>query len=243
MKKSDMIKIASYVGTFVLGAASGAVAAGYFVKKKMDELNEKDLNELKAFYDDQKLQSYFPNPASSGSEVPIPNHVDVVTMPEDDGEAAIFAPGGGLSSDSIVDKGSLDTHQMPYSQYFPAPDQTMTGEKQFFNEDSKPYHIDVDDFGTEDLYSQITLMLYIDADKTTNPNDPVYILCDEDDKPIENVEQTVGDYTKYVTAYADPIYMRNERLRIDYEILLTNILYSEADGVDRRMPDDEVFGE
>lgn len=244
MKQSDIFKIISYVGTFIAGAASGAAVAGYFVKKKMDALNEKDLNDLKAYYEDEKIKSYFPNPAASGDEVVIPDHVNVVTMPEDeDGEAAIFSPNIAPAYDSIKEGGELNTHQMPYSQYFPAPDQTMTDEAKFFDEGAKPYHIDIDDFGTKDLYSEITLMLYIDEDKTTNHNDPVYILCDEDDQPVENVEQTVGDYTKYISAYADPIYMRNDRLRIDYEILLTNIPYSKDGGVDRSMPEDESYDE
>lgn len=245
MQKNDIFKVLSYAGTFVVGGAIGAVVSGYFTKKKMDELNTKDLADLKAYYEDKKVQSYFPNPASSGEEVEIPDHVNVVTLPEteEDGEAAIFVPGAAPTVDSIKQGGELDTHKMPYSRYFPAPDETMTDEADFFDADAKPYHIDVDDFGTKDLYSEITVMLYIDVDKTTNPNDPVYILCDEDDQPIENVEQTVGDYTKYVTAYADPIYMRNDRLRIDYEILPTNIPYSAEDGVDRSMPDDEEYGD
>jgi hypothetical protein len=246
MTKNDILNALKYVGVFAAGAAVGAVVSEYITRKKMEKLNEKDLEDLKKHYEDEKINSYFPNPAATGKEVEVPNHVDVVTMPEteENGEAAIFVPGAAPTIDSTKQGGELNTHSTAYSNYFPTSDPTLTGEKKFFDEDAKPYHIDEDDFGTKDLYSTITVMLYVDADKTTNPNDPVYIPCDEEtDQPIENVENTIGDYTKYVSVYADPIYMRNDRLRIDYEILPTNIPYSAANGVDRSMPDDETYGD
>lgn len=259
MEKKDIYRVLTYVGTFVAGGAVGAAIAEYITRKKMEALNEKDLNDLKKFYEDEKsrslndlkkfyedekIQSYFPNPAATNDGVVIPDHVNVITVSDDeDGEAAIFAPSTNTIETAIESDDGIDTHKIPYSQYFSAPDPTMTGEKKFFDEDAKPYHIDEDEFGTKDLYSEVTYMLYIDLDRTINSEEPVYILCDENELPVENVEMTVGDYSKYVTAYADPVYMRNDRLRIDYEILPTNIPYTAEDGVDRTMPSDEAYGE
>lgn len=244
MEKKDVIRILTYVGTFVAGGAIGALISEHVTRKKMDEMNAKDLADLKKFYEDEKIQSYFPNPAAVSDGVEIPNTVKVVTVSEDeDGEAAIFSPTTNSIDNVSDDSDVIDTHRTPYSQYYPAPDPTMTGEKKFFDENAKPYHIDEDEFGTKDLYSEITYMLYIDLDRTKNSEEPVYILCDENEMPVENVEMTVGDYAKYVTAYADPVYMRNDRLRIDYEILPTNIPYTAEDGVDRSMPSDETYGE
>lgn len=244
MEKKDVIRILTYVGTFVAGGAIGALISEHITRKKMDEMNAKDLADLKKFYEDEKIQSYFPNPAAVNDGVEIPNTVKVVTVSEDEnGEAAIFSPTTNSIDSVSGDSDTIDTHRVPYSQYYPAPDPTMTGEKKFFDEDGKPYHIDEDEFGTKDLYSEITYMLYIDLDRTENSEEPVYILCDENEMPVENVEMTVGDYAKYVTAYADPVYMRNDRLRIDYEILPTNIPYTAEDGVDRSMPSDETYGE
>lgn len=244
MEKKDVIRILTYAGTFVAGGAIGALISEHITRKKMDEMNAKDLADLKKFYEDEKIQSYFPNPAAVNDGVEIPNTVKVVTVSEDEnGEAAIFSPTTNSIDSVSGDSDTVDTHRVPYSQYYPAPDPTMTGEKKFFDEDAKPYHIDEDEFGTKDLYSEITYMLYIDLDRTENSEEPVYILCDENEMPVENVEMTVGDYAKYVTAYADPVYMRNDRLRIDYEILPTNIPYTAEDGVDRSMPSDETYGE
>lgn len=246
MTKNDILHALKYVGVFGAGAAVGAVISEYITRKKMEKLNEKDLADLKKHYEDERIQSYFKNPAVLGDDVVVPERIDVVTMPEteENGEAAIFVPGAAPTVDSSKQGGELDTHATAYSQYYASPDPTMTGEKKFFDEDAKPYHIDEDDYGTKDLYSTITIMLYVDMDKTTDMNDPVYIPCDEEtEEPIENVEGTIGDYAKYVSVYADPVYMRNDRLRIDYEILPTNIPYFADKGVDRSMPTDETFGE
>ena len=75
--------------------------------------------------------------------------------------------------------------------------------------EAKPYILAPEDFGGDD-YEPITLTHYADG-----------ILVDEDDEPIENVDEMVGlDYASHFGEYDnDVVYVRNERLKCDYEIL------------------------
>lgn len=83
--------------------------------------------------------------------------------------------------------------------------------------EAKPYIIAPEDFG-EDDYEPITLTCYADG-----------FLTDEDDEPVENVDEIVGsDYATHFGEYEhDVVYVRNERLKCDYEILRDERRYGE----------------
>ncbi len=75
----------------------------------------------------------------------------------------------------------------------------------------KPYVISPEEFGDFDDYEQISLTYYADGN-----------LTDENDELIENVEDIVGEESlEHFGEYdEDAVYVRNDRLKCDYEILL-----------------------
>lgn len=83
----------------------------------------------------------------------------------------------------------------------------------------KPYVISPDEFGEKDNYETYTLYLYEDK-----------ILTDEQDIPIEDVDNTVGyeSLTHFGQYEEDSVFVRNDRLKTDYEILLEPGKYSEV---------------
>ena len=83
--------------------------------------------------------------------------------------------------------------------------------------ETKPYIIPPDDFGFED-YETITLTYYKDG-----------VLTDEDDEPVENPDDIVGsDYSSHFGEYdPDAVYVRNEKMKCDYEILRSERRYGE----------------
>lgn len=83
----------------------------------------------------------------------------------------------------------------------------------------KPYVIPPDDFGEYMDYEQISLTHYADG-----------ILTDDDNNPIEDVEFTVGlDYDKHFGEYEDDsVFIRNDDLKTDYEILADARKYSDV---------------
>lgn len=75
----------------------------------------------------------------------------------------------------------------------------------------KPYVISPDDFGELDDYEANTLFYYADG-----------VLTDDFDNPIEDVERIVGlGFETHFGEYEDDsVFIRNDALKSDYEILL-----------------------
>lgn len=84
---------------------------------------------------------------------------------------------------------------------------------------SKPYIIRPDEFDEMEDYDTISFMYYKEND----------ILADENDDVVEDVEDTVGlDFSKHFGEFEDDsVYIRNDKYKIDYEILLSERNYEE----------------
>ena len=77
----------------------------------------------------------------------------------------------------------------------------------------KPYVIAPSEFG-ENGYETISLKYYSDG-----------LLADDMDEVIENIDETVGaDSLNHIGEYEDDsVFVRNDRLKVEYEILLDNL--------------------
>ena len=80
----------------------------------------------------------------------------------------------------------------------------------------KPYVISPDEYGEMDDYDLYSYTYY--ADK---------VLADENNEPIEDVDQRIGlESLNHFGEYGDDsVYVRNDKLRADYEILLDDEKY------------------
>lgn len=85
--------------------------------------------------------------------------------------------------------------------------------------ESEPYVIYPEEFGELDNYETISLTYYADQ-----------ILTDENDELIENVEDIIGyeSLTHFGDFEDDSVFVRNDRLKCDYEILMDQRLYSDV---------------
>lgn len=83
---------------------------------------------------------------------------------------------------------------------------------------NKPYVIPPEAFGEKDGYSQISLSFFSD-----------HKLTDENYEPIENIENTVGSESlNHFGEYEDDsVFVRNDRLKADFEILLDQRRWSD----------------
>lgn len=83
----------------------------------------------------------------------------------------------------------------------------------------KPYVISPDEFGEFEDYERISLSYYAD-----------HILADEDDEKVEDVDNVVGlESLAHFGEYEDDsVFVRNDRLKCDYEILLDQRTYSDV---------------
>lgn len=84
---------------------------------------------------------------------------------------------------------------------------------------SEPYVISPDEFGEDETYTQISLTYYADG-----------VLADDKNDPIENIDDIVGmdSLTHFGEYEDDSVFVRNERLKCDYEILLDEQSYEEV---------------
>lgn len=85
----------------------------------------------------------------------------------------------------------------------------------------RPYVIRPEEFGEYDDYEKISLTYYADG-----------VLADDGDEIIEDVEDIVGiESLSHFGEYEDDsVFVRNDRLRCDYEILLDHSRYMEGSG-------------
>lgn len=83
----------------------------------------------------------------------------------------------------------------------------------------KPYIIPPEEFGAFDDYEAISLMYYEDQ-----------VLTDDDDEPVYEIEDTVGydSLTRFGEYEDDSVFVRNDRLKCDYEILMDHRKYSDV---------------
>mgnify|MGYP007105364729 CR=1 FL=1 len=83
---------------------------------------------------------------------------------------------------------------------------------------SKPYVIPPEEFGEKDDYDAVSLNYYADE-----------VLTDDFDERIEDVEGLVGEdsLTHFGEYEDDSVFVRNDRLKTDFEILLDTQYYSD----------------
>lgn len=82
-----------------------------------------------------------------------------------------------------------------------------------------PYVVSPEEFGNADGYDIISLNYYVDG-----------VLADDWNDPIEDIEGTVGrDSLNHFGEYEDDsVFVRNDRLKVEYEILLSSRKFSDV---------------
>ena len=85
----------------------------------------------------------------------------------------------------------------------------------------KPYVIPPEEFDDSDEYAKLSLTYYSDG-----------VLADENDEIVDDINETVGaDFANHFGEYEDDsVFVRNNRLKCDYEILRDNRSYSDVTG-------------
>lgn len=94
-----------------------------------------------------------------------------------------------------------------------------TGKEEQTSMNDKPYVISPEEFGEYEGYEKISLTYYGDQ-----------VLADENDELVEDVEGAVGfeSLTHFGEYEDDSVFVRNDRLKCDYEILLDQRTYSDV---------------
>lgn len=192
------------LASFVLGAGAGAAATWYILKEKHAKLLEEQIESFKAKYHSAEVVYDIPEESE-----PDPVEEAVADMQE---------MGVSEYAKILSQQGYTDYAAVELSPDVDIPPIKLVSEDhQVFVE--KPYIIEPDEFG--ELYDYTTISLTYYADK---------YLTDENDELVEDVEDTVG--TESLTHFGeyedDSVFVRNDRLKCDYEILLDTRNYKDV---------------
>ena len=110
-------------------------------------------------------------------------------------------------------------HEQGYTNYSDMVDEKPEEVKEEPMSIDKPYVITPEEFGDLDDYETISLTYYADQ-----------ILADDNDVIVDDIEDVVGfDSLNSFGEYEDDsVFVRNDRLKCDYEIMLDQRKYSDV---------------
>lgn len=137
-----------------------------------------------------------------------------------------FAPKESKKVDEVFKKPEQEVRKVPYSTMYKEPSKQSEEERVIvetkIGEAKKgPYVISPDEFGEDQEYEQISLIYYADNTLADDEN----IVMDE-----EEIERTVGmdSLTRFGEYEPDSVFVRNDELKTEYEILLDQRPYFEV---------------
>ena len=195
--------------SFISGAISGSVVSIIFVKKKWQKEFDDKRNEMISYYEKEKEKVKRELPEKKEE----PEKVQLDKPEQSEKEQGVE------ESERIIQKFNYAKISTPERTKNESP---ILNDSEYSKD---PYEIDGREFGTQEMYGMVTLYLYDDGELLTEK----YELLSDDD-----IENYIGSkmLEKFATKRdADPeldsFYVRNDRLKTDYEILVESGRYEE----------------
>lgn len=186
---------------FLAGATVGAATAWVCLRKRYEQIAQEEIDSVKAAFTEKK--PVFTNENRIDEQVENQHKADIAKLKPD-----LVDYAAKLQEEGYVN----------YTEH----SKKNTEEKKEDPMLDTPYVISPDEFGATDNYAQISLVYY-DGDE---------VLADEEDEIVEDIAGTVGeDFAEHFGEYEDDsVFVRNDRLRCDYEICKDNRSYADVTG-------------
>jgi hypothetical protein len=183
---------------FIFGAAVGSVVTWQYTKKKYEQIAQEEIDSVKETFSKLKEVKNKDNESDENNNVRT-----IVERAKD--KPSIVEYAAKLRKQGYINYSNTD------SLFEEEVDENMINDK--------PYVISPDEFGEFDDYDTISLTYYADQ-----------VLADEDDELVEDIEETVGfeSLNAFGEYEDDSVFVRNDRLKCDYEILLDQRKYSDV---------------
>jgi hypothetical protein len=192
---------------FSLGAAIGSLITWKLIKTKYEQMAEEEIDSVKeVFYARKKeLEDRYEEEDDSCDEDADEDEAEAERKRNEQEYQRIINTNGyaTYSYDEVLKKKATEDGDDEMEPSFSS---------------TKPYTIPPDEFGEADGYGVETLTYYADG-----------VLTDDWGNIIENVDELVGvDSLKTFGEYEDDsVFVRNDDLKCEYEILLDNQKYSD----------------
>lgn len=190
---------------FMAGATVGSAATWLYLKKHYEQIAQEEIDSVKAVFAERKPDFNTNNKAQKDEQSENQHKADIAKLKPD-----------------LVDY-AAKLQKEGYTNYTEHSQKNTIEEKDEPMPD-KPYIISTDDFGNSDNYTQISLTYYAKDG----------VLADDEDEIVEDIDDTVGeDFADHFGDYEDDsVFVRNDRLRCDYEICRDNRSFREVTGME-----------
>lgn len=197
----------THFAMFMAGATVGAAGAWLYLKRYYEQIAQEEIDSVKAAFAERKDFTINKQP---GEDVEInKKKADMAKLKPDLVDyAAKLQEQGYTNYSAKSEKNNKEEENLPVSE--------------------KPYIISPEEYGDFDDYTKLSLTYYSDG-----------TLADDEDEIIDNIDETVGsDFAEHFGDYEDDsVFIRNDRLKCDYEILRDNRSYTDVTGVDPEQED------
>lgn len=186
---------------FAAGAAIGSVATWKLVETKYKKIAEEEINTVKEVYRTLHAEEELAKGFKEGLE----NVQSVQSIEEE--------------TDAIKKECETIIENMGYRNYSTPITKEEKGGSEPMEKIDKPYVISPEEFDEIEGYEPISLIYFADN-----------VLTDENYDLVEDVDDVVGfDSLETFGMYEDDsVFVRNDRLKADYEILRDTRTYSEV---------------
>lgn len=200
---------------FVLGAAAGSLATWKLIEKKYKDIAQEEIDSVKDTFSKMKKNEY-PDKLED-----YPDFEEFDDSDDSDDVEEEPKPEQKIDRNNkpdIVEYAKI-LSETGYTNYAERQDKK---EKKGVEpvEDERPYVISPDEFGEKDGYENVTLTYYADG-----------VLTDYFDNVISNVDEVVGfdSLDRFGEYEDDVVFVRNEKMETDYEILRDLRDFNESD--------------
>lgn len=199
---------------FLVGLVIGSVLTYHGLKNKVEAEIDEEVDKIKEFYKDQleKQQAeYFEKEEYLKSKVDL-------------------ADDKGIVVSKIINLNNIEKfEEVPNEDTDNDIDESPSGAFEVFKDDiiaqDKPFVIEEDRVGEYISYDLISLIYFSDG-----------VLTDDWEVPVENPDETVGkEYIEYFETGEDVVYVRNDKLKCEFEITRDLRTYEEVkeEGIER----------
>lgn len=191
---------------FIFGAAAGSAVTWYFLKKKYEQLAQDEIDSVK-----EAFCRKYRGPQDSDEAARARKTEEIVDTGSVADKSDVIKYAEQLKKEGYTRYSSCSTEEEEPSA--PVPNRVTS------DDPNPPHVIPPEEFGMLDDYDTISLTYYADQ-----------ILADDNDMLIEDVEGVVGfESLGHFGEYDDDsVYVRNDRLKVDYEILRDLRKYSDV---------------
>lgn len=199
---------------FILGVAAGSAGTYFAVKKAIEARTDKEIESVVETFKERY------------------NKIEAILTDEQKDKLGIYSSSKEIPEDEPIEKNNpkqteernktqnnykQEMKNLGYSTGVDLSEKTDNSAERIAQIGSAPYVITEDEFG-EFGNDEETLIYYEDG-----------VLATEDDDPIDDVEELVGNCLNEFGKYDERMYVRNQEREIDYVILKSEKLWSDID--------------